>query len=113
MQSVRIRLNDGGEVELPANGCIDAGEMLFARVDGTVAGHSIGGGSAIGVAVEASRRLEPSAVERLAAIEDPEIKKRVEDWDRRNTLQLNTLDLVPDPSTPGAVPHRAGAPRAS
>jgi len=104
---------DGGEVDVPANGCIDAGQMLFVRIDGTVTGHQDGKSPAIGIAVESSGPLEPSAVERLAAIEDPEIKKRVDAWDRRNTLHLAPFDPVPDPSAPGAVPLLKDALRSS
>lgn len=46
--------------------------------------------------------LPPSAVERLAALEDPEIAERIKKWDERH--QFKTLDMLPDPAVPNAIP---------
>lgn len=47
--------------------------------------------------------LEPSAVERLGGLTDPEIQKRIDEWDNRYNFE--PLDMVADPAVAGAVPN--------
>lgn len=48
--------------------------------------------------------LPPSAVERLAALEDPEIAARIKKWDDAQGFDLRSFDFVADPSLPKAYP---------
>ena len=52
-----------------------------------------------------SSRWEPSAVDRLAALEDPKLAARIEAWDELHSSQFEPFDMVPDPATPNAVPQ--------
>lgn len=52
-----------------------------------------------------SSRWEPSAVDRLAALEDPELAARIEEWDKDHPVfEFTTFDMVSDSATPGAHP---------
>lgn len=51
-------------------------------------------------------RWEPSAVDRLAALEDPELAKRIEAWDEAHPVyEFTTFDMVAGSATPGCVPQ--------
>jgi len=53
-------------------------------------------------------RLPPSAVERLAALEDPVIAERIKKWDEARALgdkfELRSIDFVADEACPRAYP---------
>ena len=56
-----------------------------------------------------SPRFPPSAVERMAALEDPEIAARIKAWDEARaryfaSFQFETVDFVADESCPKAYP---------
>jgi hypothetical protein len=53
-------------------------------------------------------RWEPSAVDRLAALEDPKLAARIEAWDEARSFMFEPFDMVADPATPNAIPGCPG-----
>ena len=49
-------------------------------------------------------QLPPSAVERLGALTDPALKKRIDEWDEKHDFRFEPFDMVTDPAVRGAVP---------
>ena len=63
----------------------------------------------LGPYVDYEEALEPSAVERLGGLVDPELQVDIDKRDelkrlREGDFQLRTFDFVADPSCPKAVP---------
>ena len=48
--------------------------------------------------------LEPSAVERLGGLVDPELQEEIEARDEARGFKFKTFDMLPDPAVPDAYP---------